>query len=269
MYKGGLATAATMYINSINKNVGDSARTISRILKKTDFKASYKIPSLPLTEKRKKIRYEWAKKYESWTVEDWRQVVFSDETKINRFGSDGKQWMWIKEGKPLRPHNLNFKYKGDGGHLMIWSCITVRGPGYMAKIDNSLDAQLYCDILNSHLIMALNDYGWDLKDIIFQHGNVPQHTATTTKSFKSKNNIIVLDWPSFSPDINPIEHMWFFLKKRLNQYDRIPKNLKEVFVRAADVWYKEVTPEMCCKYIDYMPKRIETLIEAKGGMTKY
>ena len=269
VYKGELATAAIIEVNSINKNIGASAKTIRRVLKNTDFNASYKIPGLLLTEKRKMASYEWAKKYESWTVENWRQVIFSDETKIYRLDSDGKQWVWIKKGKPLRQHNFNFKYKGDGGHLMIWSCITARGPGYMVKIDNGLDAQLYCDILNSDLIMTLNEYGWDLKDIIFQHDNDPKHTAATTKSLTSKSNMKVLDWPPFSPDMNPIEHMWSFLKKRLNQYDWDPKNLKEAFVRGADIWYKEVTPEMCCKYIDSMPKRIEALIEAKGGMTKY
>ena len=45
-----------------------------------------------LSSKNRKVRYEFSKKFKNWTIEDWKQVVWSDETKINRFGSDGTKW---------------------------------------------------------------------------------------------------------------------------------------------------------------------------------
>ncbi|KAG1037751.1 hypothetical protein G6F43_012798 [Rhizopus delemar] len=74
-------------------------------------------------------RLEWAKKHRNWTVQDWRQVVFSDETKINVWGSDGCKYYWRRPGDPLQPHHLDFTVKHEAGKLMMWGCITSEGPG--------------------------------------------------------------------------------------------------------------------------------------------
>ena len=134
-------------------------------------------------------------------------MIFSDETKINRFGSDGKMWTWIKRGRPLKGHNVNHKYKGDGGSLILWSCITNHGPGYIVKIDEGLDAELYCSILGSDYINTLEDYGLNLNDVILQHDNDPKHKAQLTLKWMTKNNEKVLYWPAYSPDLNPIENL--------------------------------------------------------------
>jgi hypothetical protein len=54
-----------------------------------------------LLPRHKKSRLEFAEKYKEWTFDDWKHVVFSDETKINRLGSDGRKWTWRAKGKGL------------------------------------------------------------------------------------------------------------------------------------------------------------------------
>ena len=72
-----------------------------------------------------------------------------------------------------------------------------------------------------------------------------------------------------SPDLNPIEHMWALLKRRLNEYDTAPKGMNELFERITDTWYKKITKEDCLKVIDSMPSRIEAVIKSKGYWTEY
>src|SRR3954451_647967 len=54
-----------------------------------------------LTKKHMKERLDFAIAHKDWTVEDWKRVVWSDETKINRLGSDGRKWVWKKAGEGL------------------------------------------------------------------------------------------------------------------------------------------------------------------------
>lgn len=122
--------------------------TIRRTLKQAGFYSAHKRQALPLTSARKKKRYEFAQKYRSWTVEDWKRVNFSDETKVNRFGSDGAVWTWIAPDGIERDHNLQHLYKHGGGSLMVWGCFSYKGVGYMARIDGRMNAELYCEILD-------------------------------------------------------------------------------------------------------------------------
>ena len=82
-------------------NITVSAETVRRDLKKHGMKAVVQAKKPKLTQRHKKLRMEFATKYKDWTVEDWKRVIWSDETKINRCGSDGKKWVWKKQGEGL------------------------------------------------------------------------------------------------------------------------------------------------------------------------
>jgi len=76
-----------------------SAQTIRRGLKKVGLKAGAKSKKPLLSARHKRARLDFAVAHCYWTVEDWKQVIWSDETKINRLGSDGKKWVWKKAGE--------------------------------------------------------------------------------------------------------------------------------------------------------------------------
>ena len=77
-----------------------------------------------------------------------------------------------------------------------------------------------------------------------------------------------MQWPAQSPDLNPIEHLWAWLKIRLNQYEKPPNGMIELWERIQDVW-SEFGADECCKLIHSMPKRIEAVLAAKGYWTDY
>ena len=76
-------------------------------------------------------------------------------------------------------------------------------------------------------------------------------------------NIALLDWPAQSPDLNPIEHLWVHIKRKLNEYPTPPKGVWEIWDRAAEVW-NNIEPEVCQNLIESMPRRVEAVIKAKG-----
>ena len=72
-----------------------------------------------LSKRHRRERLDWAVAHQHWTVEDWKRVVWSDETKIDRLGSDGKKWVWKKAGEGLSDRLVEGTLKFGGGSLMI------------------------------------------------------------------------------------------------------------------------------------------------------
>ena len=72
-----------------------------------------------LSAKHRKARLDYAIAHKDWTVEDWKRVVWSDETKINRLGSDGCKWVWKRPGEGLSDRLVEGTVKFGGGSVMI------------------------------------------------------------------------------------------------------------------------------------------------------
>jgi len=211
---------------------------------------------------------DFAISHQDWTVEDWKKVVWSDETKINRLGSDGRKWVWKKAGEGLSDRLVEGTKKFGGGSLMMWGCMMWDGVGYACKIDGRMDSALYVSILDEDLQASLDYYDKTADDIIFQQDNDPKHTSGKAKEWFSDHGYQVLLWPAQSPDLNPIEHLWHHLKRRLAEYPEPPKGIMELWERVEGEWNK-IGAEVCQNLIESMPRRVEAIVKAKGGYTKY
>jgi hypothetical protein len=138
----------------------------------------------------------------------------------------------------------------------------------LAEVEGKMNVEQYVDILNDNLLPSLAESGIDEEDIIFPQDNDPKHTSRRAREWFEEHDINVLDWPAQSSDVNVIEHLWETLKKKLQAYKNPPKGVWELWERVAVEWGK-ITAEDCQKLIESMPRRIEAVIKAKGGQTKY
>lgn len=227
-------------------------------------------PKKPLlSTKNIKARLSWARAHVDWTVQDWKRVIWSDETKIDRFGSDGKIYAWRRKHEPLQSRHVQQTVKHGGGNIKLWSCISYSGVGYIVRIDDVLTADLYKQILEEDLLGTMRHYKFSPKRMIFQHDNDPKHIAKIVDKWLSEQEFEVLNWPAQSPDLNPIGNMWRLLKIRLySNFEQPPSGMVEHWERVYETWY-QITKEECQKVIESMHERCKQVIQAKGKWIKY
>ncbi|OBZ78513.1 Transposable element Tcb1 transposase [Choanephora cucurbitarum] len=210
--------------------------------------AVHKPDVLSLTSKRKKDRLNWAKSRQNWTINNWKRVVFSEETKIKRSASNDAQWAWKAVDEELKDFQLKHLYKHGGVSINVWSCFCRRGPGYLTKIEDRMNFNLYIEVLDDELIKTLDYYNYSEDTVIFEQNNDPKHTAKKALKHLEDRGTEVMDCPAYSPDLNPIQNF----KRRLAACFTHSDSIHELFSHVTKVW-KNIEPTICEEPIECMP----------------
>lgn len=126
-----------------------------------------------------------------------------------------------------------------------------------------MNAEFYVGILTERIPevrkMLGSRYRW-LQD------NDPKHTSHRARDFLAENVFEVMDWPSNSPDINPIENLWCIVKRNVER--REPKNLTDLEHFLVEEWNK-IDNDLLVRLVGSMRRRCELLIENDGERIAY
>ncbi len=128
-----------------------STSTVKRVLNKNGFKAR-RPQKTPLHKKR---HLEARKKFATDHLEKpdtfWKNVLWSDETKMELFGHNDVKYVWRQDGEAFNPKNTVPTVKHGGGNIMLWGCFSSSGPGKLVRIHGIMKKEDYCDILQQNL----------------------------------------------------------------------------------------------------------------------
>ena len=267
MRKADNAVQVTKALRDIT-NQSISSQTVCRHLRKSGLRPVVKKKRPFLKPHQRRARLHFAQSHQEWTLEDWKRVIWSDETKINRMGSDGRKWVWKEVGEPLSDRLVQGTVKFGGGNVMVWGCMGWNGVGWATRIEGKMDAELYVSILEDELQETLHYFDKTSTDIIFQQDNDPKHTSKKAQKWFNDHGYTVMKWPAQSPDLNPIEHLWTHIKRKLDEYENPPNSLHQLWERVEKEW-DIIDKSVCQNLIESMPRHMAAVIKAKGGYTKY
>jgi transposase len=231
-----------------------------------------------LKEAHASARLAWALKHRDWDKETWEGVVWSDECLVERSKDPRVAWVFRSLYEKWEKQCIAPYHKGPDIKLMVWACFWGRNKGtFVPIILPSVDKWVYRDLLESCLLPVLQRVQDTIGDPIFMQDNAPVHTAHHVINWLDESNVQVMDWPPYSPDLNPIEHVWVRLKEGLQRRypdiaetpgspETVRKRLAEVL---PEIWEKDIEGDFLERLWESMPRRVAAVIEAKGWYTKY
>lgn len=247
-----------------NGGIEISARTIRRRLVHAGLFARRPAKKPLLSKKNRRSRLQFARDHLNWTFDMWKRVVFSDESKFNLFKSDGACYVRRPRGERLNKKYVCPTVKHGGGSAMVWGCFSGYGMGPLHRIVGTMDRFMYRDILRDHLLPYTEEI-MPLKHI-FQHDNDPKHSSRLVKEWLGNEKIAVMQWPSQSPDLNPIENLWEIIDRKIRC--RTYSNVSDLFKSLQESW-AAIDKVVIKKLLESMPRRCAEVIKVKGYFTKY
>jgi hypothetical protein len=147
---------------------------------------------------------------------------------------------------------------------MAWGGILLTGKTPLFCFTNIMDGPFYVSILQSQLLPAAQSlYGRDWR---LQQDNDPKHTSRVAKQFLSENKVDVVDSPSNSPDLNPIENIWQVIKNKVEK--RMPRDTNELTQFLTEEW-EAIPQETVNNLVMSMEKRCDLVLQHNGDRIPY
>ena len=247
-----------------------SSRTARRELHTAGMKLLRMIKKPLLTKEHRRKRLEFARSHANWTVNDWKNVIFSDESIITSRSVLLHELKWTKPTHDLNPQLVIPVVQGSGPQFMVWGCISKFGVHDLTCIEGNLDSTGYVKILKDNLLPIIKQY-FGSNPYYFQQDGAAIHNANMVLKFFDNKKISHLTWPPHSPDLNIIEDIWHYIKERLRKM-LIVTSKEKLWSNVGTVmnymWSEEMTKKIN-KLYESMPDRIKAVIDAHGGNTTY
>jgi hypothetical protein len=247
-----------------------SYTTIDRVLRAQGFKPYVRPKAPTLDPKVFAKRLKFCNFWKSKPLAVFRQLVFSDEHYITT-NDHSTRTQWVRSSNDTIP--ISSKNVFNIPSFMIWGAIGVgwrselvfvkkRGPGCDAdEGPRGMNADRYVRVCLCKIVPDLVSRG-----LIFQHDGARPHMANSTRAYLSRKEVkMVEDWPPYSPDLNPVEHMWKLLDARISE--SAPDTFTELKAAAIKAW-NEFPQQIIDNLVLGFRSKVQRCSKAQGGPLK-
>jgi transposase len=226
-----------------------SERTVRRERRRAGFVPRRPPPKPALTQQQKHDRIVWARRNQATS---WNSRIFEDEAVF--YLRRDRRVLWAKAGETVpRPE------QSPRGKITVAGAVSSKGLSPLVFLKTSLTSQLFCDVVEDDLVPWANaDFpqGWDA-----QWDNSGPHTAKKAVNHMAALHVTIVAQPAQSPDLQPMELMWSYLKDSLQVLELT--SVKEMERQLVRIW-NSVPDAQCKRTIEHVKSRLSTVIRSKG-----
>lgn len=243
-----------------------SDQTVRNRLKEANLRPRRPVRKPALTPYHIRTRLNFAREHVAWQLRQWRPVLFTDESRFRLSRCDGRVRVYRRPHERHSAATIQEVEKFGGGSVMVWGGISLDERTELVVVPGRLNAQRYIDlILEDHVIPAAYGIG---QNFVFMQDNARLHTAAITMNFLRHHGIHTMNWPPLSPDLNPIEHLWDLLDRRVRRRPDPPQTLQQLTNALIEEW-ENIPQEDIRRLVRSMPRRCQAVIRANGRHTRY
>lgn len=179
-------------------------------------------------------------------------ILWSDEMQWD-ITSTG-QIHWVKKGYHRPTRDVSTVHAS----VMVWGCVWHSGKSELCICERTIDAAYYTEILRDYLLPAMPCS----TRYLFQQDNARPHTAAKTMNWMSQFAVKLLEnWPTYSPDLNPIEHVWSWMTAFIKK--EAPTN-RQSLVNAILLAWEKIPQSVIQGYIGHLNTVCQKIIAANG-----
>jgi transposase len=241
--------------------------TVARRLHGGGLFARRPVRCVPLTPAHRRRRSLWCREHRNWRDNEWGRVLFTDESRFSLSSDSHRILIWRERGSRNHPSNIIERDRYGGGGVLVWGGIMLGSRTDLHIFDaGSVNGTRYCnEILLPYVRLFRGAMG---PQFLFMDDNAPCHRTVAAEQLLESEDIERMDWPARSPDLNPIEHVWDFLGRRLAARTLPPVTIPELRLALQDEW-AAMPQQLIDTLILSMGRRCETCLAVRGDHIPY
>ncbi|GFT28292.1 transposable element Tcb2 transposase [Trichonephila clavipes] len=222
---------------------------------------------VPLTPAHRRRRSLWCREHRNWRDNEWGRVLFTDDSRFSLSSDSHRILIWRERGSCNYPSNIIERDRYGGRGVLVWGGIMLGSRTDLHIFDaGSVNGTRYCnEILLPYVRLFRGSMGLLF---LFMDDNAPCHRTVAAEQLLESEDIERMDWPARSPDLNPIEHVWDFLGRRLAARTLPPVTIRELRLALQDEW-AAMPQQLIDTLILSMGRRCETCLAVRGDHIPY